>query len=164
MTSARFSLPLLSPGQSQKEVTHNEAIQLLECLVQPVVEGSPGNSPPSAPTIGQQFLIGSAPIGDWGSFAGGLASWTAGGWRVVRPTEGLTVIDRNTALSWCYMAGAWQQGVCRASEVRVNGRKVVGGQQAAIPNPTGGTSIDTEARATLNFVLNALRQHGLIAV
>ena len=163
MTSARFNLPLLSPGQSQKEVTHNEAVQLLECVVQAVVEGPPVNTPPANPTVGQQFLVGPAPTGAWAAFDGALASWTAGGWRMIRPSEGLTAFDRASAVSWCYLSGTWQQGVCRAMEVRIGGRKVLGAQQGAIANPGGGTTIDAEARAVLATLLGALRQHGLIA-
>ena len=33
----RFGLPLLAPGQAAKELTHNEALSLLDLLVQPVV-------------------------------------------------------------------------------------------------------------------------------
>jgi len=163
MTSARFNLPLLAPGQSQKEVTHNEAVQLLECLVQPVVEGPPVNNPPGSPVVGQQFLVGPAPTGAWTGYSGGLASWTAGGWRLLRPSEGVMALDRSSAVCWRYLSGAWQHGVVRANEVRINGRKVVGSQQGAVPNPVGGTTIDAEARTALTAVLGALRQHGLIA-
>jgi len=163
MSSARFNLPLLASGQSQKEITHNEAVQLLECLVQPIVEGPPANTPPISPAVGQQFLIGPAPTGLWSSFGGGLACWTAGGWRIIRAAEGLAAVERSTALSWTYVGGAWQQGICRANELRIGDRKVVGGQQRAISNATGGTTIDAEARTTLAAVLAALRQHGLIA-
>jgi hypothetical protein len=46
--------------------------------------------------------------------------------------------------------------------VLVDGVKVVGARQPAIADPTGGTSVDGEARDTLRAVLAALRGHGLI--
>lgn len=49
-----------------------------------------------------------------------------------------------------------------SSRYEVSGTKVVGAQQAAIPDASGGLTIDTEARAALNTLLAALRTHGLI--
>lgn len=43
-------------------------------------------------------------------------------------------------------------------EIRMQGTKVIGSQQTAIPNATSGTEIDT-----INSILTALRTHGLIA-
>lgn len=36
-------------------------------------------------------------------------------------------------------------------------------QPAAIANPTGGITVDAEARAAINAILTALRDYGLIA-
>jgi hypothetical protein len=41
--------------------------------------------------------------------------------------------------------------------------QVVGAQQAAVSNPTGGATIDTECRTQLSALLSRLRTHGLIA-
>ncbi len=46
---------------------------------------------------------------------------------------------------------------------KVSGTQVVAAQQAAIPDATGGATIDSEARAALNALLAELRTHGLIA-
>jgi hypothetical protein len=49
------------------------------------------------------------------------------------------------------------------TEYRVNGTKVVGEQGSAITDPTGGSTIDTQARSAIGSILSALRAHGLIA-
>jgi hypothetical protein len=49
------------------------------------------------------------------------------------------------------------------TEYRVDGVKVVGSQQAAVSDPTGGSTIDAQARTAINGILAALRGHGLIA-
>src|SRR3546814_1813404 len=72
-TTARFQLPLLAAAQAQKEVTHNEALTLLDALVQPVVEAGPQNSPPLAPAVGQCWLVGAAPTAEWSEAAGTVA-------------------------------------------------------------------------------------------
>lgn len=46
---------------------------------------------------------------------------------------------------------------------KVGGTKVVGTQQAAINNPAGGSTVDTQARVAINAILTALAAHGLIA-
>jgi len=50
-----------------------------------------------------------------------------------------------------------------SGEYKVSGTQVVGAQQPAIPNATGGTTVDVEARAALNQLLAELRTHGLIS-
>lgn len=44
-----------------------------------------------------------------------------------------------------------------------NNVQVVGAQQAAVADATGGATVDTEARAAINALLARLRTHGLIA-
>ena len=51
-----------------------------------------------------------------------------------------------------------------SGEYKVGGTQVVGSQQPAIPDATGGATVDVEARAALNQLLAELRTHGLIHV
>jgi hypothetical protein len=46
----------------------------------------------------------------------------------------------------------------------IGGQQVVGSRVAAIPSASGGTIIDSQARAVIDQILNALRQHGLIGL
>ncbi len=50
-----------------------------------------------------------------------------------------------------------------AAVYKVDGTQVVGPQLPAIPDPTGGGTIDAQARATEALILAAMRAHGLIA-
>ena len=50
-----------------------------------------------------------------------------------------------------------------AISYKVGNIKVVGSQQSTIANPTGGTVIDVQARATIASIITALKNHGLIA-
>ena len=52
----RFALPLLATAQAQKEMTHNEALALLDAVVQPVVVAV---APASVPVL----LARPVPIG-----------------------------------------------------------------------------------------------------
>jgi phage gp45-like len=51
-----------------------------------------------------------------------------------------------------------------AGVYKVDGTQVVSNQGAAVPDATGGITVDAEARAAINTLLLRLRAHGLIAV
>jgi hypothetical protein len=161
--TARFQIPLLAPGQAQKEFFHNEALERIACLICPVVEDIPQAAPPADPTIGACYLVGAEASGDWSGNDGSIACFTAGGWRFIEAVEGLSVTVRATCepLQWC--AGVWELGIARFQEVRIRGQTVLRERQPAIPNPAGGTIVDSECRAALTAVLNALRTHGMIS-
>lgn len=162
-STARFGLPLLDAGQAQKELTHNEALTLIDALVQPLAQAAGGETPPGDPDPGQCWIVGAAPEGDWAGAARALAIWTAGGWRFVAPREGMTVPLRADGITARYAAGEWVLGVISANEVVVAGARVIGPRQPAVGDPSGGTVLDAEARAAIVGVLDALRRHGLIA-
>ena len=85
------------------------------------------------------------------------------GWRFVLPVDGLSVLIRTSRLRAEYFAGSWEIGITRASSVEIGGEQVLSSQAVAIASPSGGTTIDTEARAAIGQMLAALRSHGLIA-
>ena len=161
-STARFGMPFLSPGQAQKEFFHNEALQTLDVLVAAAVEELPRNSPPSSPVLGECYIVGSAPTGIWAGRTACLAAFTSGGWQFLPPLEGMLVFVRSAAASAAYRAGAWEIGQLRGSNVILDGLQVVGSRAAAIASPSGGTTIDAQARSTLDQILTALREHGLI--
>jgi Protein of unknown function (DUF2793) len=162
-TTERLALPFIVAGQAQKEVTHNEALTLLDILVQPVVVAVAPAAVPSAPVIGQSWIVGPAPAGAWSGKASHIASWTSGGWRFCSPREGMIVWSLADSLTVRRTSTAWVIGNDRVATLSVAGQQVVGPRMSAIPNPSGGTSIDSEARLAIGSILSALRSHGLIS-
>ena len=159
----RFALPFLAPGQAQKEFFHNEALQRADFLLCPVVEEPPRQAPPASPAIGQAYIVDSGGTGAWAGHDGEIAGYGEGGWRFIAAIEGMSVIERASGELLLRRGGAWEPGVVRAREVRINAQKVVGPRQAAIAAPAGGATIDSEGRAAIGAILAALRSHGLIA-
>ena len=159
----RFALPLLQPGQAQKEMFHNEAIAALDLLVQPAAEAIGLNTPPTAPESGQSWIVGSSPTDAWAGKAGNLAIWTSGGWRFVAPVEGMAAWVIADAVTARFTSGTWVSGEATCAHLVIGGNRVVGPRQTGIATPTGGAVIDTESRAALSGILAALRAHGLIA-
>lgn len=159
----RLALPLLVPGQAQKEMFHNEALAALDLVVQASVAAIGINDPPATPALGACWIVGTAPTGAWAGQAGALAGWTAGGWRFVAASEGMAVWDQASGQVARRVGGAWLDGAVTASRIVVGGVQVVGAQRPAIAGPAVGSVIDAEARAAISSMLAALRAHGLIA-
>lgn len=158
----RIGLTYLQAAQAQKEVTVNEGLRLLDLVVSPSVEGVLVDTPPASPAAGACYIVGNSPQGAWAGHAEALAGFGDGGWRFLGPIEGLTVFDKASSQFATFSGGAWEVGVLRGQAVLIDGEQVVGPRLAAIPDPTGGTTIDTQARATVASILSSLRQHGLI--
>jgi len=87
-TTSNLGLPFLMAAQAQKHITHNEALELLDAIVQLTVEGFDAATPPATPAEGQVWAVGAAPTGDWATAAGQLAVWANGGWLFVAPKAG----------------------------------------------------------------------------
>lgn len=160
--TARFQIPLLAPGQAQKEYFHNEALERIGILLCPVVEDMSLAAPPANPAIGACYLVAAGGSGDWQGQDSAIACFTAGGWRFVEPIEGLSVIERLNGEACQWRSGAWEVGIARCREVRIGGETVLRERQPAISDPAGGTVVDSESRTALTAVLSTLRTHGLI--
>ncbi|MFZ2995093.1 DUF2793 domain-containing protein [Sphingobium sp.] len=161
-TTPRWALPLLLAGQAQKELFHNEALVRIDALLHGRVESADVASPPSAPTIGQCWIVADGASGDWSGQAGAIACWSEGGWRFVPARAGLCVdvADRDHAMM--YDAGGWRDAPLRADGLYMAGQKVVGARQDAIAVPAGGANVDAEARSSISAILAVLQAHGLI--
>jgi hypothetical protein len=131
-------------------------------LVAAAVEEGPRTSPPTSPVLGACYIVAASPTGAWAGKQQNLAAYTAGGWRFIAPTEGVTAYVRATSLWAAFRSSGWELGVLRGSNVTIAGQQVVGGRGAAIPGPAGGGVVDVEARSSIGQILTALRLHGLI--
>lgn len=87
-TSARLDLPFIQPAQAQKHVTHNEAIELLDVIVQLTLQDVDTIAPPVSPLDGQTWAIGTGATGVWAGQDGALASFRGGGWLFLSPQAG----------------------------------------------------------------------------
>lgn len=158
----RLGLPFLSPGQAQKEFTHNEALQTLDIVASLAVEEAPRADPPTSPAIGTCYIVDALATGAWAGQSQSVAGFTSGGWRFVTPVEGMAAYVKTDSIWAVYRTGGWELGMLRGSGVEVGGQQVIASRAAAIASAAGGTIVDSEARAVLDQILGALRHHGLI--
>jgi len=105
--STNLTLPFIQPSQAQKHITHNEAIEILDVIVQLCVQGFDVHTPPAAPAEGQSWQIGTAPTGDWAAQAGMIANWAGGGWIYLAPQIGWRAIDAVTGEMRVYSGTIW---------------------------------------------------------
>lgn len=161
LPTPRLALPLLQPGQAQKEMYHNEALARLDLAVQASVIAAGANIPPADPEPGNAWVLGSAPTGDWAGHARAIAGWSAAGWRFVDPAEGMAAWIVEDAGFAMFYDGSWHIGEAHGRLI-VEGEQVVGPRAEAIEDPDGGMTVDIEARAALIAILAALREHGLV--
>jgi hypothetical protein len=161
-TTPRFALPFILPGQAQKELFHNEALARIDLALHPAVEGPPASAPPADPDEGECWIVGPAASGDWSAREGMLAMWTEGGWRFVAPAAGTSAWNKPAGLPLLFDGADWREGELVCSGLEVDGVRVVGQRQPAVPSPSGGTIIDVEARASIAAITAALMSHGLI--
>jgi hypothetical protein len=142
--SPRYTLPLLVAGQAQKELTHNEALILLDALIGASAAAANAVTPPAAPQPGQCWAIGAAPTGSWAGQAGRLAIATAGGWRFCAVPDGFAVRIGAAGALWRRSGSTWTAPTMVAA-------------------PSGGAVNDSEARAAIAAILAMLTTHGLLA-
>jgi len=140
-TSPRLGLPMLFPGQAQKEFYINEAHALIDALLHPVVEGTL-STPPAQPSPGACWIIGSDPTAEWFGHEGKIACHQAGSWLFANPCDGMRIFDRSAGAEKRFNKG-WQSA-------------------AAINPPAGGATVDSEARAAIGELIQALASFGLI--
>jgi hypothetical protein len=136
----RYKLPLLFAGQAQKEAFVNEAHAMTDALLHCAIEGTSA-TPPVTPVDGEVWLVGASPTGVWAGQADKLACREAGNWLFVAPRDGMRLLDRSTGQEKHYFA-SWQVPIAPAA-------------------PSGGTTVDAEARATIADLIVALRTAGI---
>ncbi|MEO0329852.1 MAG: DUF2793 domain-containing protein [Pseudomonadota bacterium] len=78
--SPRLDLPYILSSQAQKHVTHNEAIKMLDVLVQGVALSRSLSSPPASPNEGDAYIVSTGSSGNWLGKENSIAAWQDGIW------------------------------------------------------------------------------------
>ncbi|MCV0396067.1 MAG: DUF2793 domain-containing protein [Rhizobiaceae bacterium] len=86
--SPNLDLPYILPSQAQKHVTHNEAVRLLDSLVQLAVLDRDRTSPPGSSEEGDRHVVAAPAEGEWSGQAGAVAVRQDGGWSFLEPRPG----------------------------------------------------------------------------
>ena len=130
-------------GQSQKEITVNEALLAADFLLHMAIEGVTATVPPT-PSAGQCWLIGSNATGVFYGKTDQIAAWSEGGWRLIAPRTGMRAFDVSESAHRLYFGGSWHLVAAPAA-------------------PAGGSVIDTQARTAISQIIAALLTAGIIS-
>jgi hypothetical protein len=117
----------------------NRACSLADVLLHPAVEGE-RTVPPDAPVEGECWLVGAPASGLFEGREGCVAGFQAGSWIFATPMDGMRVYDRSTGQILPFI-GTWRR-------------------EPSPPSPSGGTTIDAEARAAIDALVMFLKRTG----
>jgi hypothetical protein len=132
-TSPILAMPYIQPSQAQKHVTHNEALSLLDVIVQLAVLSADQSVPPTTAVEGDRYLV--APNGQaaWAGQDGKIAAFVDAGWHFTSP-----------------LAGWVAQVLDTGSEVRFDGAAWVGKTLSNLPGLGIGASFDSYNRLVVS--------------
>lgn len=88
MATPRIKLPEIISAQAQKHVTHNDALFILDALVQGAVADRTTTTPPASPEDGDAYVVASPATGVWAGHENDLAVYEAAGWAFHTPLTG----------------------------------------------------------------------------
>jgi hypothetical protein len=105
--TTNLALPYILAAQAQKHVTHNEALRLLDGLVQLSVLDRDLTAPPGSPADGDRYIVASGGSGDWAGWDLNVALFTDGTWLRLPPRTGWRAWVDNEGLLLVYDGAGW---------------------------------------------------------
>ncbi|MCF1708583.1 DUF2793 domain-containing protein [Tabrizicola sp. J26] len=105
--SAVLALPYIQPAQAQKHVTHNEALRVLDVIVQLAVLSRSLTAPPAEPAPGERHIVGEAATGAWAGQDGKIAVFDIEGWVFFAPLPGWRAEVLDDGASAVFDGSAW---------------------------------------------------------
>ncbi len=106
-TTTNLLLPYILAAQAQKHVTHNEALKLLDGLVQLSVLDRDLTAPPGSPADGDRYIAGAGATGDWAGWDLNIALWIDGAWLRQPPRTGWRAWVEDEAVLLIYDGSGW---------------------------------------------------------
>lgn len=109
MTTPKLQMPELVVGQAGKELTHNQALAVLDQLAQAVVVDKDLTAPPGSPANGSMYIVAAGATGVWSGQSGKLAYWltTVAAWTFITPADGWFAWVADESKRYERVSGAW---------------------------------------------------------
>ena len=153
--SNRLDLPYIMASQAQKHVTHNDAIRLLDGMVQASVINATTSTPPASPSDGDCYIVAATATDEWAGWEDDIAMWADGAWYRLPRATGYRVWDQSADELLVYYSGSWSTfsaalgGLAQAPSVDVSkaasgattGLSTLGETLSGLSGPTVTSSI-----------------------
>ncbi|SDG14983.1 DUF2793 domain-containing protein [Rhodobacter capsulatus] len=107
-TTTHLGLPYLLAAQAQKHVTHNEALRLLDAMVQLSVLDRTRTTPTASPADGNRHLVASGATGLWAGWDLNIAFWVDGAWTRLVPRTGWLSWVAAEGIFLVWTGSAWE--------------------------------------------------------
>lgn len=108
MTTPNLALAELSTSQAQKEITHNDALRVLDALVQSGIQDKDLTTPPSH-THGSCWIVAGGATGAWAGNDNKIAQSYNSAWYFLTPKEGWRVWINDENKMYVYDGAAWME-------------------------------------------------------
>ncbi|MGL4440928.1 MAG: DUF2793 domain-containing protein [Bosea sp. (in: a-proteobacteria)] len=119
-TTLRHRLPLLAAAQAQKHVTHNEALSIIDTLLNLRLKSRGFNVPPASPVTGECHIVGSVPTAAWTGQAAMLAVWSENAWLFHQPQAGWLASTTNPQKLEIFDGAIWREAMSVVSTLGIN--------------------------------------------
>lgn len=102
----KLVMPEISVSQSQKETSHNEALRILDALVQLNVKDKDLTAPPGGPVDGDSYIVNGVATGAWAGHEDDIAYYQSSAWIFLQPTEGWLAYVQDENALYVYTSGS----------------------------------------------------------
>ena len=120
----------------------NERFFLADALIHGAIESETA-PPPTTPANGQNRLIATGASGAWAGQSGKLSCRQGGQWIFVLPSDEMAILNKAAGQIIRRVGGRWKA-------------------PTAPVQPSGGTVVDSQARDSINLLLQKLRDAGIL--
>lgn len=101
-----LAMPLLIPNQSGKEITHNEALIILDNIVQKSVVDKDLSTPPENPENNVLYIVGQNATNEWENKENYL-TYFDNGWRFITPKNGFVFFIEDENKLYNFNGTSW---------------------------------------------------------
>lgn len=101
----KLDLPEIAEAQASKYITHNEALRVLDAVVQCNVLSKTDIVPPGSPTDGDTYIVGigtDSNSGDWDGHDSEIAYYKSSSWVFILPAEGWRSFSQDDGIMYSY--------------------------------------------------------------
>ena len=102
-------LPEISSSQSSKEVTHNEALRIIDGLLQTGIIDKDLTAPPGGESHGDLYIVGPSATGAWAGYDDYIAHYYNSAWYFYQPNEGWRVWINDEDSIYIYTGSGWEE-------------------------------------------------------